>query len=332
MRSRVVLPESWIKRFGSCRVLVAGDMMLDQFVWGEVERISPEAPVPVVRVTDESFRLGGAANVVSNVRSLGGRVSACGAIGADSAGRELMRMLIDLEVDVAGIFRARNERTIRKTRILAQQQQMVRLDRERTDGALSRAAAMARAHVLARVHEADVVVLSDYGKGFINAGFLEDLAQARARRPFRLIIDPKDANFAYYRGASLVTPNRDEASRASGIDIRDDRSLGRAGRALVAAWGAEAVLITRGEQGMSLFVEGGETRHFPTVARHVFDVTGAGDTVLATCALAIGAGADLPTAAVLANHAAGLVVGEVGTATVTASQLRADLRSRGADR
>jgi D-beta-D-heptose 7-phosphate kinase/D-beta-D-heptose 1-phosphate adenosyltransferase len=143
-----------------------------------------------------------------------------------------------------------------------------------------------------------------------------------------LVIDPKDVNFTHYRGASLVTPNRDEASRASGIQIRDAASLERAGVELVRRWQAEAVLITRGEEGMSLFVDGKTTRHFPTVARHVYDVTGAGDTVIATCALALGAGADLPTAAILANHAAGLVVGEVGTATVSAARLRADLLGR----
>ncbi len=302
--------------------------MLDHFVWGEVERISPEAPVPVVRVTDESFRLGGAANVMSNLRALGGRVSACGMIGTDGAGRELLRMLAAMEVDTAGVFRSRTERTIRKTRILAQQQQMVRLDREQGDRAGSRAAALARAYVLDKVARADVVVLSDYGKGLITPDFLADLEKVRERRRFQLVIDPKDANFAHYHGASLVTPNRDEASRASGIDIRDRASLERAGRELVRRWNAEAVLITRGEEGMSLFVESGKTKHFPTVARHVFDVTGAGDTVIATCALAIGGGADLPTAAILANHAAGLVVGEVGTATVTAARLHADFRSR----
>ncbi len=328
LHSRRLAPASWIGRFRTCRVLVAGDLMLDQFVWGAVERISPEAPVPVVRVTNESLRLGGAANVVSNLRALGGTVAACGAIGSDGAGRELVRMLGELDVDTAGVFRSRNEPTIRKTRILAHQQQVVRLDREQGDGAGSRAAALARSHVLSKVGQVDVVVLSDYGKGLITPDFLRALAEIHRRRPFLLVVDPKDANFAHYHGASLVTPNRDEASRASGVEIRDRASLERAGRKLVRLWGAEAVLITRGEEGMSLFLESGATQHFPTVARHVFDVTGAGDTVVATCALAIGAGADLPTAAILANHAAGLVVGEVGTATVTAAQLRADLRSR----
>jgi rfaE bifunctional protein kinase chain/domain len=323
-------PEGWIRRFRGCRVLVAGDLMLDHFLWGDVDRVSPEAPVPVVRITGETFRLGGAANVMSNVRALGGSVFACGTIGADAAGRELLRLLGEIGVDTAGVWRGRELQTIRKTRVLAQQQQMIRLDREQRDGAGSRAAALARGQLVANIGKADVVVLSDYGKGLVTPELLAMLARMRQRRPFVLVIDPKDVNFPHYSGPSLVTPNREEASRASGIDIRDRASLERAGRELVRRWRAEAVLITRGERGMSLFVAGGPIRHFPTVARRVFDVTGAGDTVVATCALAIGAGADLPTAAVLANHAAGLVVGEVGTATVSAAQLRADLRRRAA--
>lgn len=332
LRSRNIAPESWIGRFRQCRVLVAGDLMLDQFVWGTVDRISPEAPVPVVRVTDEGFRLGGAANVMANLRALGGVVIACGMVGNDGAGRELISLLQGLGIETAGVCRSRTDRTICKTRVLAQQQQMIRLDREPGDGARSAAAARARGHLLSRLRDADVVVISDYGKGLITPELLQVLSEIRRRRPFGLIIDPKDANFAHYSGASLVTPNRDEASRAAGVEIRDRASLEKAGRELVRGWRADAVLITRGEEGMSLFVHDGPTRHFPTVARRVFDVTGAGDTVVATCALAIGAGADLPTAAILANHAAGLVVGEVGTATVSASELRADLRRRGANR
>ena len=317
-----------IARFGRVRVLVAGDLMLDHFIWGTVERISPEAPVPVVRVTAESRRLGGAANVVNNLRALGGQVIACGVIGADPAGRHLADDLRRLGANVAGVVRSRAAATTRKTRIIAHQQQVVRLDREDVAQGDGRAAAQARGFLLANIGRADVVVISDYGKGLITPALLATLAAVRAHRPFPLVIDPKRVNFPSYRGASLLTPNREEASQASGIDIRDQRSLASAGAALLARWQAEAVLITRGEQGMSLFVPGAPPRHFPTVARHVYDVTGAGDTVIATCALALGAGASLETAAVLANHAAGIVVGEVGTATVTAAQLKAGLRSR----
>jgi D-beta-D-heptose 7-phosphate kinase/D-beta-D-heptose 1-phosphate adenosyltransferase len=315
-----------IGRFPRVTVLVAGDLMLDQFVWGRVQRISPEAPVPVVHVTAESFRLGGAANVVHNIRSLGGRVLACGSLGRDAPGRRVVAELRRIGADAAGVVLGRGLATTCKTRIIAHQQQVVRLDREddvKADGA---AAARARGFLLAHLWKADVVVLSDYGKGLITPALLAAVAALRARRPFTLVIDPKQSNFAHYRGASLVTPNRDEASVAAGIEIEDEASLVSAGRALLERWRAEAVLITRGEQGMSLFEADRPPRHIPTAARHVFDVTGAGDTVLATCALALGAGASLETAAILANHAAGIVVGEVGTATVSAAQLRAEVR------
>lgn len=329
--ARASAQTSVISRFGRVKVLVAGDLILDQFVWGRVERISPEAPVPVVQVTSENFRLGGAANVANNVRSLGGRVLACGVVGDDAAGRRLVEELGCIGADTRGVVRGRRDVTTQKTRIIAHQQQVVRLDREDGARAGSPAAARAREFLLAHLDTADVVVISDYGKGVVTAQLLEALAAARVRKPFRLLIDPKRANFPFYRRASLLTPNREEASQASGIDIRDAESLARAGAELLRRWEAEAVLITRGEQGMSLFRPGMPGRHFPTVARQVFDVTGAGDTVVAACALALGAGAHLETAAVLANHAAGIVVGEIGTAAVTAAELRADLKSRDAD-
>jgi len=317
-----------IARFPRVRVLVAGDLMLDDFIWGTVERISPEAPVPVVRIAAESRRLGGAANVIHNLCALGGQVLACGVVGADAAGRQIVDDLRRLGVSVAGVARSRAA-TTRKTRIIAHQQQVVRLDREDAAQGDGRAAARARGFLLGHAGRADVVVVSDYGKGLITPPLLAALAALRVRRRFALVIDPKQVNFAHYRNASLVTPNREEASQAAGIDIRDGASLARAGAALLAGWESEAVLITRGEHGMSLFARGAPARHFPTAARRVYDVTGAGDTVVAACALALGAGASLQTAAVLANRAAGIVVGEVGTATVTAKQLAVDLRGRG---
>jgi D-beta-D-heptose 7-phosphate kinase/D-beta-D-heptose 1-phosphate adenosyltransferase len=329
----VVSARSVIDRFAKVRVLVAGDLMLDTFIWGRVERISPEAPVPVVQVTEESRRLGGSANVINNIRALGGRAIACGVVGADLAGRQLLADLRRIGADVAGVMQGRDAATTRKIRIIAHQQQVVRLDRENAHPHDSRAAARARGYLLANAARADVVVLSDYGKGLVTPPLLAALAALRAaprprgRGPFRLVIDPKRGNFPYYRGASLVTPNQGEASQASGIDIHDERSLTRAGAALLERWQAEAVLITRGEHGMALFVPGAPVRHFPTAARHVYDVTGAGDTVIATCALALAAGASLETAAVLANHAAGIVVGEVGTAAVSAAQLKREVGS-----
>jgi D-beta-D-heptose 7-phosphate kinase/D-beta-D-heptose 1-phosphate adenosyltransferase len=315
-----------VARFPRVRALVVGDLMLDQFVWGRVQRISPEAPVPVVEVQDEDVRPGGAGNVVSNIAALGGRVAACGILGRDPAGARLRRALRALGTATDGLVVSRHGETIQKTRIIAHHQQVVRLDRERAvapDGASARAV---RDFVLRNRGRFDVLVVSDYGKGTIGPELLGALADAHRRAPFTWLVDPKRANFAYYRRASLVKPNREEAAQAAGIEIRDPASLREAGARLLARWEAGAVLISRGEEGMALFKPGGVVEEFPTVAREVFDVTGAGDTVLATCALALGAGGTLEEATVLANHAAGVVVGKVGTATVTAEELRAALR------
>ena len=315
-----------MRRFGDVRVLVVGDVMLDRFVWGRVERISPEAPVPVLHFTREDARPGGAGNVVSNVRALGGRAACSGIVGDDGAGKELRRMLAALGASTAGLVVDRHGPTIEKTRIIAHHQQVVRVDREPASPDSGRPALRVRDHVLAERRRADVVVISDYNKGVVGAELLDGLAAAHRREPFRWVVDPKRANFGRYRRVSLVKPNREEAAAASGIEIRDRASLRRAGDRLLEQWDAEAVLISRGEEGMALFKRGGGVEEFPTVAREVFDVTGAGDTVIATCALALGAGGTLEEATVLANHAAGVVVAKIGTATVTAAELRAALR------
>jgi len=310
-----------IRGFRRVRLLVVGDLMLDQFIWGRVDRISPEAPVPVVQVTRESFHLGGAGNVVHNIIALGGGAAACGVVGRDSAGRRVVAELRRLGAGTAGITASQGALTIRKTRIIAHNQQVVRLDREQTDHG-GRAAARLVSFVQHHAGEFDAVVLSDYAKGVIGAELMAALGRARLRRPFRLVVDPKKANFTHYTRITLATPNLLEASDAVGIDIRDSPSLRRAGRRLLERWDAEAVLVTRGEQGMTLFNRDGGVRHFPAAARQVFDVTGAGDTVVATCALALAAGASFEEAAFLANHAAGIVVGKLGTATVSVAELR----------
>ena len=313
-----------IRRFRTVRLLVVGDLMLDEFIWGRVDRISPEAPVPVVHVTHESSHLGGAANVVHNVRALGGRATACGVVGTDRAGRRVLDGLQDVGAGTAGVAAVRGLVTVRKTRIIAHNQQVVRLDREQRDHG-DRAAARLTQFLRRHVWDYDAVVLSDYGKGVITESLLGMLHELRARRPFRLIVDPKTPNFPHYRSLTLATPNLSEAAAAAAVDIRDDPGLQRAGRRLLERWDAEAILVTRGEHGMTLIKRHGGARHFPTAARQVFDVTGAGDTVVATCALALAAGASLDEAALLANHAAGVVVGKVGTATLSAAELRAAL-------
>jgi len=313
-------------RLSRVRVLVIGDLMLDRYIWGQVDRISPEAPVPVVRVTRESLHAGGAGNVAANIRSLGGSVMSCGVIGNDQAGLRLRQELNAIGASTIGVLTNRGMATTSKTRIIAHSQQVVRLDREQNDILDNRARARLRRFVQQQVRECDVVVVSDYGKGVIDADLLGQLAELREQQRFVYVIDPKRQNYAYYRGATLVKPNKEEAGQAAGVEIRSETNLRQAGTHLLDLWRAEAVLVSRGEEGMSLFKRGDSVQHFPTTAREIFDVTGAGDTVLATCALALGAGATLEEATILANHAAGIVVGKVGTATVTLLEMKDALR------
>jgi len=314
-----------VSRFRRVRVLVLGDLMLDRFVWGDVRRISPEAPVPVVRVTAEETRAGGAGNVAANVAALGGHPAVAGLVGADAAGNQLLAALRAAGADTTAVLRVRHPGTIEKTRIIAHHQQVVRLDREHHDAVTPGLRRRLAAAVLARLRRADVLVVSDYGKGAIDAELLRRLADRHRRQPFTWIVDPKGVNFPHYRRVSLIKPNVKEAALASGIEITGPETLRQAGERLLERWASDAVLISRGEDGMTLFRRGGGMRTFPTAAREVFDVTGAGDTVVATCALALGAGGSLEDATHLANHAAGIVVGKVGTANVTAPELLAAL-------
>lgn len=311
--------------FGRVRVLVVGDLMLDRFVWGSVRRISPEAPVPVVHVQEEDMRPGGAGNVVTNVAALGGRVGVVGVVGSDAAGARLATALRQAGARTGGLRRSRAIATIQKTRIIAHHQQVVRLDRERPGPLDARTASWLRRTAVEQVRRHDVLVVSDYGKGIVDQALLDALAAEHERRPFVWVVDPKHANFAHYRRATLVKPNLDEAAAATGLDLRTPAGLREAGRTLLGRWECDAVLISRGEAGMTLVQRGQRPRTFPTVAREVYDVTGAGDTVVATCALALGAGGSLADAALLANYAAGLAVGKIGTAAVSAAELRREL-------
>ena len=315
-----------LARFPRVRVLVVGDLMLDRYVWGRVSRLSPEAPVPVVRADRESLHPGGAANVAANVRALGGQPAVCGVVGRDTAGRRLRAELQRGGIAVEGVVTSSAYATITKTRIVAHSQQVVRVDRDPPAAPGPRIGARLRAWVARGLPDFDVCVVSDYGKGAIDAALLARLATLRTKLKFVYVIDPKRRNFAHYRGASLVKPNADEAEQASGVELDGEAGLERAGRRLLERWQSEAVLISRGEAGLSLFRPGRGAAHFPAAAREVFDVTGAGDTVVAVCALALGAGAPPETATRLANHAAGVVVGKVGTATVGPAELRAALR------
>ena len=313
-----------VEKFSRANLLVIGDLMLDRFIRGEVDRISPEAPVPVLRVASEDSRLGGAANVIHNVRSLGGRVAACGIVGRDNAGKRIVAALRDASASTAGVVVDAQYHTIQKTRVIASphQQQIVRLDRESRQAVAPGTLRKLRELIAARLDRFDAVVISDYGKGVIHPELLDAIAERATKGKLICVVDPKKENYERYRFATLVTPNKSEASEASGIAIDDESSLLSAGAKLVRKWQAQAVLITRGADGMSLFQPRGRVKHFPTAPRDVFDVTGAGDTVVAVCALALACGASYEQAAVLANLAAGFVGDEVGTVAVPAEKLK----------
>jgi D-beta-D-heptose 7-phosphate kinase/D-beta-D-heptose 1-phosphate adenosyltransferase len=308
-------------------VLVIGDLIMDHFIWGKVRRISPEAPVPVVEVDSEDLLLGGSANVANNIASLGGIANVTGVVGTDDDGRKFVQKLKELKLSTTGIIKINNRPTTIKTRIIAHGQQVVRFDREDSKRISSVACAKVMAHIKKSLATTDVVVLSDYAKGLITEGMFDQTIKLCKARGIPVAVDPKVEHFGYYYGATVVTPNNLEASTASGIEITDSESLTRAGRKLTKTLGCAALLITRGEHGMSLFESSGKHKnlketHIPTVAKEVFDVSGAGDTVIGVMALALGARADYTEAAALANFAAGVVVGKIGTATLTTKELK----------
>ncbi len=319
-----------IDRFADTRVLVVGDVMIDHYVWGSVSRISPEAPVPVVNVTRESLLLGAAANVVNNIHALGGNVSLCGVIGQDDAGRQLQHMLKSRGIPTDGLIVEQDRRTTIKTRVIAHHQQVVRFDRETKEaiGRETHRKILARVSALAE-EGLDAIVISDYCKGVVTKDVVRDIVRLARRRDIIVSVDPKIAHFGIYSGVTILTPNTKEASLGSRIEIEDEESLLKAGRGLLRRLKCNAVLITRGEQGMTLFERSRRITHIPTVAREVFDVTGAGDTVISTLTLAMAAGANMIDAAKLSNFAAGIVVGVVGTATVTPDQLKHRIRDHG---
>jgi rfaE bifunctional protein kinase chain/domain len=319
-----------LDRFRHAHLLVVGDLMLDRFIWGDVERISPEAPVPVMRVMAESHRLGGAANVINNVLSLGAHVTACGVIGRDMAGRRLVHDLRRAGASTAGIVADKQVQTIQKSRIIARprHQQIVRLDRENQNPIAEGTLKRVREFVLARAKACDGIVISDYGKGVVHESLLTSITRLVKQKKLICVVDPKRENYESYQFPTLITPNKDEASEASGISIRDGESLLAAGEKLLRIWQAEAVLITRGPDGMSLFRSRRAVKHFPTEPRDMFDVTGAGDTVIAICGLALACGASFEEAAVIANLAAGLVGEEVGTVAVSLDKLTRSIRDK----
>jgi D-beta-D-heptose 7-phosphate kinase/D-beta-D-heptose 1-phosphate adenosyltransferase len=320
-------------RFSAKKVSIIGDLMLDEYTWGSVDRISPEAPVVVVKVTEDSHRAGGAGNVAANVAELGGVARIVGFVGNDQAGEKLTSKLESRGVDTSLLVRSDQRPTITKTRVIAHGQQVVRVDREEGKAFDSTFNDQLVANLRSVWEDSDVIVVSDYGKGVWNKQLFEAFQElsknSKSGKDIKTVIDPKPKQIGFYKGAWIMTPNRKEAEEISGMVIEDRESAIEAGRKIIEDIEVEKVLVTLGAKGMVLVDrEQGCLGAIDTVAQKVFDVSGAGDTVCATLALGIACEEDALSAARLANIAAGVVVGEVGTVAVTSEKLRAAIASR----
>jgi len=317
-----------IDRFPAIKALVIGDVMVDHFVWGKVTRISPEAPVPVVNVLRDELLLGGCANVMNNIQAVKGQVYLAGVIGPDDMGKKMWESLSEKGISTEGIFVDAERHTTVKTRIVAHNQQVVRFDRETQRDISSEYTKKILQYVSSLADQINVIVVSDYHKGVITQELLQGIREVTASRNIRVCVDPKRSDLSFYHGLDVITPNHHEAEKALEIeDINDDEPekgtlVYEKAMSLLERIHLRALLITRGKAGMSLYESDGSVAHIPSHARAVYDVTGAGDAVIAVFSLCIAAGASLREAAEIANHAAGIVVGKVGTATVSQEELR----------
>ena len=330
--------EQILDRAPSMRIMVIGDLMLDEFVWGKVGRISPEAPVPIVEVTGESLYPGGAANVARNLREFVDHVAVIGMLGQDRSGRQLRELLAEQNIDTSRAIEEEKFRTIVKTRIIALHQQVVRVDREKILTPSSAQIAMAVAAVLDSIKGTDAIIFEDYGKGFVTTELVTQVAGDAAAARKIVAADPNPRHSVDWRGVTVVKPNRAEAFLAAGIPWRDadeaptkDTELERTGEALLKKWETQYVLITLGEHGMMLFQQSQAPHYIRTKARQVFDVSGAGDTAIALFTLGLVSGATAIEAAEIANHGSAVVVSKLGTATVTRDELIASFRADSED-
>jgi D-glycero-beta-D-manno-heptose-7-phosphate kinase len=320
-----------IRRFANLRILVIGDLMLDEFLWGQVSRISPEAPVPVVDVVRESQYPGGAANVARNLREFSGNIAVMGLAGTDAAGRRLLELLDAAGIGRAGVLEDPAASTTVKTRIIARNQQVVRVDRERQAALNDRQLAWAKRHLEEMVAEVDGIVVADYGKGFVSQPLADEISRLARRHQKILTVDPHPHTALAWHGATAIKPNRLETFLAAGVTnppapvepVACDQALLAASRKLLDVWETGCLLVTLGDLGMLLFHGDATPVHLPARAHEVFDVSGAGDTAIAVFTLGLAAGADPVEAAKLSNCASGIVVGKVGTATVTAAEVAA---------
>lgn len=311
---------------GQAKILILGDIMIDEYLFGTVNRISPEAPVPVVEITSSNLLLGGAANVAANIRSLGDEPILIGTVGEDEASVKLAQLMKDKGISSDFFVNDPSRQTTIKTRIIAHSQQVVRADRENQHELDEQTQQNVFKRFMSVIDDIGAVIISDYGKGVITKQLLERVIDACLDKDVFVAVDPKETHFHNYQKVSVITPNHDEAGFAYGRRIRSEKDLMEVGNGLLKKLQATSILITRGPDGMSLFRKNAEVTHIPTFARQVYDVTGAGDTVIASFVAATCAGADLVEAAIVANAGAGVTVGEIGTASVTLPKLKKELK------
>ena len=321
------LIESFLEGVASTKALVVGDLMLDEYIWGAVDRISPEAPVQIVEVKRKELRLGGAGNVINNLLTLNCQVDVVSVVGDDDDGQFLLRRLAERGVHQHGVFSQLNRVTSRKTRVLASNQQIVRIDQETRAKISKESEERILSYVQDTASSLDVIFLSDYQKGVLTDHLLKEVIAIGRKANIPVLVDPKGDDYSKYQGATLLTPNRKEAQLATGISITDEATLLEAGRKLLADLELDAIVLTRSEEGMTVFSSDGEI-HLPTVAREIYDVSGAGDTVLSLFGLGMAQKLPLCCSAGLANLAAGIAVGKVGTSTVSAQEILATVSSQ----
>ncbi|MCG8531403.1 MAG: D-glycero-beta-D-manno-heptose-7-phosphate kinase, partial [Desulfovibrionales bacterium] len=314
-----------IDRFKNVRAIVIGDLMIDEYLWGDVDRISPEAPVPVVAVKRKTRTLGGAGNVINNLVSMGACVTAIGTAGRGPGGQIILDKLSALGVGTSGIIKEVDRPTTRKTRVIASNQQVVRIDQEIKQRISPETEGKILSLLEDEINRSHLLIISDYAKGLVTRNLVAGAVEMARRKNIPVLADPKSKDFGKYAGVSLMTPNKKEAAIAANMDISDSQDLERAGKLIMGQAKLERLLITCGKDGMVLF-ENGEIIHtIESKARQVFDVSGAGDTVISLLGLGLAAGASFEDSAAIANAAAGIVVGKVGTATASIDELKAGI-------
>lgn len=315
-----------IGRFKSKKILVIGDIMLDKYIWGKVSRISPEAPVQIVNVERETYAPGGAANVANNIASLNATTYMAGIIGNDTARDILLKELRRRSINTDGIIEDKTKPTIQKVRVIGQNQQLLRIDYEKDDYINTEIEERMINYTTKLIRQADAIIISDYAKGAITERVVRHVRDLTRKSNKLIIIDPKPKHKAYYKNVDLITPNHYEASEMTGIAGEGDVEIVKIGKMLLSEL-KSTILITRGEKGMALFEQNGKITNIPTKAKEIYDVTGAGDTVVATVTVALSAGASIIDAATIANHAAGIVVGKIGTSTVSVEELKINVEN-----